>query len=425
MADDKKFAGYVCTGCGIGERLDAGQLETTATRDGKMQSCKQHEMLCSAEGVQMIRDDITNEGVTHVMIAACSRRAKVEAFNFTDVAMSRANLREGVIWVRPDTDENQETTQEMADDYIRMACAEVKFMTQPSPSGEQELNKKILVVGGGVTGMTAALEAAAAGYPVHIVEKSGALGGHVAGYYKSIPTRSPYAEPADTGVEQMIADVEANDSITVHLNSMLAKTAGAEVVGIHAHSGSGILDPNNWRSVAGELVQIAEQFPAVTAIDLGGGLGVPEKPGDRPIDLATVDATLAEIKSTYPQYRLWLEPGRYIVARAGVLLTHVTQTKGKGEMRYIGVGTGMNSLIRPALYGAYHEIINLTRADQTPSETVTVVGPICETGDRLGSDRLLPPTESGDVILIANAGAYGYVMSSRYNMREVAREIVI
>ena len=205
----------------------------------------------------------------------------------------------------------------------------------------------------------------------------------------------------------------------------LVEDAGAEVIGIHAHSGSGILDPHNWRTVAGELVQIAEQFPAVRTIDLGGGLGVPEKPGDKPIDLATVDATLAEIRDAYPQYQLWLEPGRYIVSRAGVLLTHVTQTKGKGEMRYIGVGTGMNSLIRPALYGAYHEIVNLTRADETPSETVTIVGPICETGDRLGSDRLLPPTEEGDVILIANAGAYGYVMSSRYNMRDVAREIVI
>jgi diaminopimelate decarboxylase/aspartate kinase len=167
------------------------------------------------------------------------------------------------------------------------------------------------------------------------------------------------------------------------LKSLVA-AAGAEVVGIHAHSGSGILDPNNWRTVAGELVQIAEQFPAVETIDLGGGLGVPEKPGDRPIDLSTVDATLAEIKQAYPMYKLWLEPGRYIVAQAGVLLTRVTQTKGKGEMRYIGVGTGMNSLIRPALYGAYHEIVNLTRADQAPSETVTIVGPICETGDRLG-----------------------------------------
>ena len=227
MADDKKFAGYICTGCGIGERLDAGQLETIATRDGKMQSCKQHEMLCNAEGVQLIRDDIANDGVSHVMIAACSRRAKVEAFNFPEVALSRANLREGVIWVRPESDENSETTQEMAEDYIRMACAEVKYMTKPSASGEQSLNKTILVVGGGITGMTAAIESAAAGYPVHIVEKSGALGGHAARYRGSIPTRSPYNGPQETGVAQMIADIEANDAITVHLNSTLAKTEGA------------------------------------------------------------------------------------------------------------------------------------------------------------------------------------------------------
>lgn len=205
----------------------------------------------------------------------------------------------------------------------------------------------------------------------------------------------------------------------------LVEAAGADVIGIHAHSGSGILDPENWRRVAGELVLIAEQFPNVKTIDLGGGLGVPEKPGDKAFDLGRLDETLAEIRQTYPQFDLWLEPGRYLVARAGVLLTHCTQTKGKGEMRYIGVGTGMNSLIRPALYGSYHEIVNLTRSDQPPSETVTIVGPICETGDRLGSDRLLPPTEEGDVILIANVGAYGYVMSSQYNRRDVAKEIVI
>ena len=205
----------------------------------------------------------------------------------------------------------------------------------------------------------------------------------------------------------------------------LVDAAGAEVIGIHAHTGSGILDPENWRTVGDELVQVAARFPSVETIDVGGGLGVPEKPGDKALDLEALDATLGGIKAAHPRYRLWLEPGRFIVARAGVLLTHVTQVKGKGEMQYVGVGTGMNSLIRPALYGAYHEIVNLTRADEAPSETVTVVGPVCETGDRLGSDRLLPPSREGDVILIANAGAYGYVMSSSYNMREAAKEIVI
>ncbi len=208
------------------------------------------------------------------------------------------------------------------------------------------------------------------------------------------------------------------------LKRLVDKT-GATVVGIHAHSGSGILDPDNWRLVASQLINVAQKFPTVTTIDLGGGLGIPEKPGDKSIDILRLNSLLGEIKESYPQYSLWLEPGRYIVAQAGVLLTHVTQIKGKGDMRYVGVGTGMNSLIRPALYGSYHEIVNLTRADVSARETVTVVGPICETGDRLGSDRLLPPSEEGDVILIANTGAYGYVMSSQYNLREVATEVVI
>jgi len=227
VADEKKFAGYICTGCGIGDRLDTKQLETIATREGKMGLCKQHKMLCSQEGVQTIRDDIAKDKVTHVMIAACSRRAKVEAFNFTDVAVSRANLREGVLWVRPDTDENRETTQEMADDYVRMACAEVRFMTVPAPSGEQSLTKQILVVGGGVTGMSAALEAAAAGFPATIVEKTGQLGGHAAQLYRKTPTRAPYAEPEDNGVADLVKRIEANTRISVHLNSTITRTSGA------------------------------------------------------------------------------------------------------------------------------------------------------------------------------------------------------
>ena len=224
---DKKFAGYICTGCGIGERLDTKQLEQVATREGKMNLCRQHPMLCSKEGVELIRNDIANEGVTHVMLAACSRRAKVEAFNFTDVAVSRGNLREGVIWLRPEGDEHQETTQEMADDYVRMACAEVRFMTQPSPSAEQGLVRKILVVGGGITGMTAAVEAAEAGYEVDIVEKAAQLGGHAAQLYRRVPTRAPYADPEDTGVEALIAKIEASPKITVHLNARVGRTSGA------------------------------------------------------------------------------------------------------------------------------------------------------------------------------------------------------
>ena len=107
------------------------------------------------------------------------------------------------------------------------------------------------------------------------------------------------------------------------------------------------------------------------------------------------------------------------------MLTSVTQIKCKGDVRYVGVSTGMNSLIRPALYGAYHEIANLTRLGEPPEQVVNVVGPICETGDKLGTDRLLPTCSEGDILLVANTGAYGFVMSSNYNLRKPAREVVI
>jgi len=204
-----------------------------------------------------------------------------------------------------------------------------------------------------------------------------------------------------------------------------AAKAKARVVGLHAHTGSGVLNPEAWRNTGERLLEVAERFPAVRYLDLGGGLGVPEKPGQQALDMAALDEALGEIKRRCGERQLWLEPGRFIVAQAGVLLARVTQTKGKGDVQYVGVATGMNSLIRPALYGAYHDIVNLTQHGAAATEVMTVVGPICETGDRLGSDRLLPPAREGDVLLIANAGAYGYAMSSRYNLREPATEVVI
>jgi len=222
-----KIGAYVCKGCGLGERLDCDELATIAKRDGKAQVVQTHDFLCSGEGVKMIQSDIDNEGVNRVVIAACSRRAKSEAFNFEGVSISRANLREGVIWIRPDEDELRETTQEMAADYVRMGCAEAKFSTPPASEQEKGSNETILVVGGGISGMTAALEAARAGYPVHIVEKTGALGGYAAKMWKDVPRRAPYKEPADTGVADLVAAVEASDKITVHLNSTITKTSGA------------------------------------------------------------------------------------------------------------------------------------------------------------------------------------------------------
>ena len=204
-----------------------------------------------------------------------------------------------------------------------------------------------------------------------------------------------------------------------------AADAGATVVGLHAHAGSGHFEIAGWIDAARVLAAEAARFPVARVLNLGGGLGVPDRPGEAPFDLAAFDAALAEFRAGHPHYALWIEPGRYVVADAGVLLARVTQTKGKGAKRYVGVATGMNSLIRPALYGAWHEIVNLTRLDEPADRTCTVVGPICESGDELGTDRLLPRCEEGDVLLIANAGAYGHVMASNYNLRPPAVELVL
>jgi len=202
---------------------------------------------------------------------------------------------------------------------------------------------------------------------------------------------------------------------------------GARVVGLHLHLGSGILDATAWRDAGEALASVAALFPDARVLDLGGGLGIPD--GGTSLDLAALDAHLAALKARAPGRALWLEPGRFLVARAGVLLARVTQLKGKGDgsyrSRFVGIDAGMNSLIRPALYGAHHPIVNLTRLDEPAGARADIVGPICETGDVLGHARELPECAEGDVLLIADAGAYGAAMGSRYNLREPADEVVL
>jgi bifunctional diaminopimelate decarboxylase / aspartate kinase len=205
----------------------------------------------------------------------------------------------------------------------------------------------------------------------------------------------------------------------------LAAAHGARITGLHAHLGSGIMEASHWKDVYVQLASIAERIGSVRVLNIGGGLGVPARGDELPLDLSVLGAALAEVKAAYPQFELWAEPGRYLVADAGVLLARVTQLKRKGDVRYVGVDAGMNSLIRPALYEAYHEIVNLTRLQESTSELVHIVGPICESGDVLGSNRRLPPTQEGDVLLIAQAGAYGAAMASHYNLRDPADEVVL
>jgi bifunctional diaminopimelate decarboxylase / aspartate kinase len=208
----------------------------------------------------------------------------------------------------------------------------------------------------------------------------------------------------------------------IALIQLLVGQTQANVIGLHCHSGSGIHDPSTWQRNAQLLCDMASTFEDVKYIDLGGGFGITDAETGACLDLAEVDRLLGEVKAQYPRYQFWLEPGRYLVAEAGVLVSQVTQLKGKGTHQYVGIATGMNSLIRPALYGAHHPIYNLTQIDQDNQILATVVGPICESGDKFGVDRALPATETGDILLIGNAGAYGATMSSNYNMRDPARE---
>lgn len=206
--------------------------------------------------------------------------------------------------------------------------------------------------------------------------------------------------------------------------AQLARACGARIVGLHAHKGSGIVEAGTWANTARTLARAAKTLDDVRVLNLGGGLGVPDTRADPALDVAALGAQLHEVHTGLP-YELWLEPGRYLSAQAGVLLARVTQCKDKDGVRYVGVNTGMNSLIRPALYGAHHEIVNLTRYGETPDTLVDVVGPICESADVLGNARMLPRCSEGDVLAITNAGAYGRVMSSHYNLRPPGEEVLI
>jgi bifunctional diaminopimelate decarboxylase / aspartate kinase len=205
----------------------------------------------------------------------------------------------------------------------------------------------------------------------------------------------------------------------------LAKDLKLTVFGLHAHTGSGIFDLQNWLQVADVLAEVAARLGTVTVLNLGGGLGVPDSSDRSRVDLAALDRALLAFSATHPAFSLWIEPGRYLVAVAGVLLARVTQLKQKGDQGYVGVATGTNALIRPALYGAFHEIVNLSQLSAPCVGNYDIVGPICESGDVLGHDRPLPLTQEGDVLLIANAGAYGRAMSSTYNLRLPPEELIL
>ncbi|MBN5144611.1 bifunctional aspartate kinase/diaminopimelate decarboxylase [Stenotrophomonas maltophilia] len=205
-----------------------------------------------------------------------------------------------------------------------------------------------------------------------------------------------------------------------------ATELGTRVVGLHAHLGSGVETAQHWRLMCDELAGFARRIGSVQTIDIGGGLPIPYSDEDEPFDLDAWAEGLAEVKALHPAFRLAIEPGRFLVAESGVLLTHATQVVEKDGVRRVGLDAGMNTLMRPALYDAWHDIENLSRQGGYAEAAFDVVGPICESSDVFGKRRKLPvSTAPDDVMLIADAGAYGYVMSNTYNQRAMPREDVI
>jgi diaminopimelate decarboxylase len=215
-----------------------------------------------------------------------------------------------------------------------------------------------------------------------------------------------------------------------------AKKARVEKFGIHMHVGSGVLDVEPFLPALDKLLGTAKKVHDELGItfefvDMGGGLGVPYKPEEKPLDLNVfADKVLSLFKSKVEEYGLGkpffcVEPGRYLVGDACVLLTAVNTVKATPFKKFVGVDAGFNTLVRPTMYGSYHHILVANRLNAKEQETYDVVGPICESGDALAKDRLLPKVEEGDLLAVLNAGAYGFSMSSLYNARPRAAEVLI
>ena len=216
----------------------------------------------------------------------------------------------------------------------------------------------------------------------------------------------------------------------------LALDKGLKPVGMHMHIGSGILEPEPFAKGIEKFMEIAGRVSSELGIDfkfldLGGGIGVPYKPDDKVLDLQEFGkVAVGAFKEGVKRYSLReptliLEPGRFLVCDSTVLLTNVNTVKRTPFKTFIGVDAGFNILLRPAMYGSYHEVVVANNMDGAKKELVTIAGPICESGDLLARDRTLPEIKEGDTLAVMNAGAYGFSMSSRYNSNPLPKEILI
>lgn len=216
----------------------------------------------------------------------------------------------------------------------------------------------------------------------------------------------------------------------------LAKNVGVKSFGMHMHIGSGIMDVSPITSAMNKLLDLARKIHENTGvnfdfINFGGGIGVPYRPEEKEVDLELFSNKLMGLfKEKIMEYSLgepefWLEPGRYLVADTGILLTRVNMIKRTPFRKFAGVDAGFNTLIRPAMYGSYHHILVANKLNHPLTEEFDVVGPLCESGDIFASERQLPELSEGDLLAISNAGAYGFSMTSQYNSRPRPAEVLV
>jgi quinone-modifying oxidoreductase subunit QmoB len=220
---DKKLGVYICSGCSIGESLNVDALVQVAQKECKVPVCRAHPFLCGPEGVALIQQDLASDAVNAVAIAACSPRVKTDAFAFDPkMVLERINLREHVIWCHKPQDEE---TQALAEDYLRMGLAKAERM-EPLEPVSNGISKTVLVVGGGITGITAAQEAADAGYDVLVVEKQDHLGGYLAEVKRPLPTRPPYTGPETSDLPQRIEKLTSHPKVKVFTSTRIVRTEG-------------------------------------------------------------------------------------------------------------------------------------------------------------------------------------------------------
>jgi quinone-modifying oxidoreductase subunit QmoB len=224
MKMSKNIGIYICSGCEIGKALDIDKLCQLASSAQNVTVCKSHKSLCSVEGFDTINNDIKNESIEKLIIAACSPRAKTEIFDFPEnILLERTNLREQIAWCM---EPGEEDTQMAAEDYLRMSITKVNNINIPTPFIAENISSDILVVGGGITGITAAIEAAKAGYNVHIIEKEERLGGWLNKLHKQIPYVAPYNKSIDPEIEDKIKELEQFENIKIHTSTSIQNISG-------------------------------------------------------------------------------------------------------------------------------------------------------------------------------------------------------